>query len=101
MQVMDATRISDNTVVAIKKVEYHRKEARITKIFSTEDALQDPANHCVPVLDVIVDDAENIGYIVMPLLRRYDNPPFATIGEVMDFVGQTLEVSAVATQLGC
>jgi hypothetical protein len=31
--------------------------------------------------------------IVMPLLRPFDDPPFDTIGEVVDFITQVAEVS--------
>ena len=49
------------------------------------DAFQDP----------VIDTTS---YIVMPLLRPFDNPEFSTIGEVIDFVTQILEVCG---QLSC
>ena len=56
-------------------------------------ALQNPKNHCVPILDAFRDPmVSDISYIVMPLLRPFDSPEFGAIGEVIDFVTQVLEV---------
>ncbi|KLO13857.1 hypothetical protein SCHPADRAFT_940067 [Schizopora paradoxa] len=52
---------------------------------------RDPRNHCVPILDSFeIDDDDSI-YIVMPLLRDFDEPNFYSVREVIDFVHQTLE----------
>lgn len=54
---------------------------------------KDPKNHCVPVLDVFEDNENhNVSYIVMPFLRAVDDPPFETVGQVIDFVTQMVEV---------
>lgn len=88
--LVDATRISDGKLVYIKEVKTGDQESRIASILA---ALDDPANHSVPILDTFVDFAdESISYIVMPFLRLSDNPPFETVGEVADFVAQVLEV---------
>ncbi len=56
-------------------------------------AVEDPANHSVPILDTFMDPADDsVSYIVMPFFRPSDNPPFETVGEVADFVDQILEV---------
>ena len=36
---------------------------------------------------------ENITYIVMPLLREFDNPKFGSVNELLDFGDQIFEVS--------
>jgi len=56
-------------------------------------AIDDPANHSVPILDTFEDLVDNsISYLVMPFLRLIDNPPFEVVEEVLDFVDQILEV---------
>jgi hypothetical protein len=50
-------------------------------------------NHCVEILDAFLDPfSPGVSYIVMPLLRTFDDPEFGAIGEVIDFVTQVLEV---------
>jgi hypothetical protein len=88
--LVDATRISDGKLVYIKEVETGDLESRLALTLA---ALDDPTNHSVPILDTFVDYAdESISYIVMPFLRLLDNPPFETVGEVVDFADQILEV---------
>ena len=56
-------------------------------------AIDDPANHSVPILDTFEDLVDkSISYLVMPFLRLIDNPPFEVVEEVLDFVDQILEV---------
>ncbi|KAI5118852.1 hypothetical protein M0805_008128 [Coniferiporia weirii] len=91
-RVMDAQRVSDGALVAIKEVSPDSMEAEIALMLSTPEALKDPMNHCVPILDHMRDESdENQEYIVMPLLRRFSEPEFYAVGEVLDFVRQTLE----------
>ena len=56
-------------------------------------AIDDPANHSVPILDTFEDviDKSTL-YLVMPFLWLTDNPPFEVIEEVLDFANQLLEV---------
>jgi len=87
--LVDATRISDGKLVYIKQVQTGDLESRIA---STLSALDDPANHSVPILDTFVDSVnESITYLVMPFLRSSDNPPFEFVEEVLDFADQILE----------
>ncbi|TDL15666.1 hypothetical protein BD410DRAFT_796205 [Rickenella mellea] len=93
-QLMDATRISDGAMVALKTVEanVHPYEIEIAKFLSSEPLRSDPRNHCVPVYDVIrVPDTADTFLLVMPFLRRYDSPKFDTIGECIDFFTQIFE----------
>ncbi|KII93068.1 hypothetical protein PLICRDRAFT_378477 [Plicaturopsis crispa FD-325 SS-3] len=89
--LMDATR--DNGLrVAIKRVERKSNEVEIAKFLSSPTMRRQPLNHCVPILDIFSDPLEpEKTLIVMPLLRPFDDPQFAYIGEVVDFVGQTLD----------
>ena len=56
-------------------------------------AIDDPANHSVPILDTFEDPLnKSISYLVMPFLRLTDSPPFEVVEEVLDFADQILEV---------
>ena len=56
-------------------------------------AIDDPANHSVPILDTFEDSVnKSISYLVMPFLRLTDNPYFEVVEEVLDFADQILEV---------
>ncbi|KAJ3899153.1 hypothetical protein F5879DRAFT_977885, partial [Lentinula edodes] len=50
---MDARRTSDSQVVALKRVKSSSDEARISKMFSSQKHAENPANHCIPLLDVL------------------------------------------------
>ncbi|KAG8957995.1 hypothetical protein FRC03_009551 [Tulasnella sp. 419] len=92
--IMDAQRMSDNTTVMMKVVTYDSLEFKITKLLSSEPLRNETRNHSVPLLDVLDDplaDARRI--VVLPLFRDSRSPPFASIGDCIEFVNQTLEVS--------
>ena len=38
-------------------------------------------------------DEDDTRIMVLPLLRKYDDPPFDTVGEVVDCLRQVLEVN--------
>ncbi|KII88218.1 hypothetical protein PLICRDRAFT_110998 [Plicaturopsis crispa FD-325 SS-3] len=89
--VIDATRVAGGQV-AIKLVENNTPEISIAQYLTSPALLWNPTNHCVPIIDVIPDPrSRNISYLVMPLLRPFDNPDFCFVGEVIDFIGQTLQ----------
>ncbi|KII93060.1 hypothetical protein PLICRDRAFT_101119 [Plicaturopsis crispa FD-325 SS-3] len=89
--IIDATR-DDGLRVAIKRVERKSEEVEIAKFLSSPTLRCNPLNHCIPILDVFPDPVKpGRTYIVMPILRPFDDPTFAYVGEVADFVGQTLE----------
>ena len=70
----------------------HPSEATIAQFFSSEPLLSDPNNHCVPVYEILqVPEEDDHIIIVMPFLRKYHNPNFETIGEVVDFFSQALK----------
>ncbi len=77
----------------VKRVLVGTREVEIGQYFSSSEFSQDVRNHCVPFLDVFHDDEdEDYDYVVEPLLRRFDEPPFFVIGEVIEFIRQLLEV---------
>jgi hypothetical protein len=91
--LVDATRIADGKLVYIKQIATGDEESRLMLMLNSHE---DPANHTVTILDTFVDTAdETISYLVMPFLRLFDDPPFESIGEILDFTDQVLEVSIV------
>ena len=98
--MIDATRLSDGMIVALKRIntDVHPCEREIAQFFSSGDIAHDPRNHCIPILEVLEppDDSEII-ILVMPLLRPFYEPPFYTVGEVVDFLTQIFEVSILHT----
>ncbi|KAF9649332.1 kinase-like protein, partial [Thelephora ganbajun] len=78
--------------VCIKRVLRNDEEPRIAQMLSTKELRADPRNHCVPIIEVIDDpDDDSVSYMVMPLLRMADLPPFQYVKEIVDFMDQTLE----------
>jgi serine/threonine protein kinase len=76
--------------VYIKEVRTRDLESSIALMLS---AIDNPANHSVPILDTFEDPLDkSISYLVMPFLRLTDSPPFEVVEEVLDFADQILEV---------
>lgn len=92
---MDAVRLSDNRTVFLKRIAKNSEELRIIRHFSSAKLRSDPKNHAIPLLEVISDDESQSDILVLPLLRRYNNPPFEFVDEVIEFVRQTLEVRSL------
>ena len=91
--VIDATRRSDGVRIAIKCTRNDTQELHIARYLTDH---RSPQNHCIPVLDVLQDPLEpHTSLLFMPHLRRFNNPEFGTIDEVMDFIRQSLEVMYV------
>lgn len=91
--VIDATRISDGKLVVIKCLPTDGLEIRIALMLGTPPLSEDPTNHSVPVIDTFEDATNpNVSYIVMPLLRDFDDPPFESVEDVLEFGEQLLEV---------
>jgi len=88
--LVDATRMSDGKLVYIKEVQTGDIESSIALMLS---AIDDPANHSVPILDTFEDSIDkSTSYLVMPFLRLVDDPRFEVVEEVLDFADQILEV---------
>jgi len=93
-QIMDATRLSDGKMVALKKVSkvLNPEESTIGEFLSAASLSADPDNYTVPIYEVLqVPEDDNIVLLVMPFLRNYNNPKFQTIGEAVDFFNQTFK----------
>jgi hypothetical protein len=92
--VLDATRISDGEFVVLKAVRRndHPFEVEVARYLTSEPLRSDPMNHSVPILDVLAIPDARRDIIVMPLLRPYSDPPFETLGEVVECVRQLFEV---------
>lgn len=85
-------------MVTLKQISRtdHPYEVDIALYFSSENLVMEPANHCVPIYDVLaLDDDHDFVIIVMPLLRPYTNPRFDTIGEAVECFRQLFEVMQV------
>ena len=89
--VIDATRRSDQFLVSIKSTMNDTRELHIASYLTEK---RSDRNHCVPILDHFTDtrDAE-LDYIIMPLLRNFNDPEFYSIREATEFIHQVLEVS--------
>ncbi|KAI0358597.1 hypothetical protein OH77DRAFT_1421003 [Trametes cingulata] len=93
-QIMDAVRTSDGEMVMLKQVprSVHPHEVPIGRYFSSKPRTSDPRNHCFPLYDVLQDPKDgDLQIIVMPLLRRYNDPRFETVGEAVEFFRQVFE----------
>ena len=96
--ILDATRLSDGAYVVLKIISksVHPYEVEIGRFFSSDPLRSDPANHCIPIYDVLsVPDDKDKVIIIMPLLREYTSPSFGTIGEVVECFRQLFEVSSL------
>lgn len=91
-KVIDAKRLEDGKTVALKQVRRGSPEIRIVQMLSSPERIHDPSNHCVPILDHFSIESEELDFLVMPFLNRFDFPPFLHVTEVVDFVRQTLQV---------
>ena len=94
-KTIDARRLSDGKNVFLKRTRKGTEEINITKFFSQPELRANPANHAVPLLDVISDPSLKDDFIVLPVLHRFYDPRFAYVEEALDFIQQTLEVSLV------
>ncbi|KZV68698.1 hypothetical protein PENSPDRAFT_753941 [Peniophora sp. CONT] len=91
--LIDAIRVADGKMVYIKRIEAGNfREASLATALYADPLRQDPMNHTVPIYEVFSDpEAPDVSYMVMPFLRYPDDPPFESVGEVMEFVDQVLE----------
>lgn len=91
--VLDATREKDGNTVCIKLIQKPTDEVNIARYLSSQELLRHSNNHTALLIDSFQDpDLPGVEYIVMPVLRPYDDPEFGVIGEVVEFVTQILEV---------
>ncbi|KAF9073658.1 kinase-like domain-containing protein [Rhodocollybia butyracea] len=87
--IMDATRMSDSLVVAMKHLSPSNRrqdghEESVVTLFSNESHNANPLNHCVRVLDVLTVPGNNNGKIlVMVWMREVMDPSFRTISAAL------------------
>ncbi|CCM03476.1 uncharacterized protein FIBRA_05609 [Fibroporia radiculosa] len=90
--VIDAIRCRDGMLVAIKTTRGDTDEIAIAKFLSSPDLINHPSNHCAPLIDLLPDPLGSSKMLmVTPYLRPFDDPEFGVVGEVLDFVFQTLQ----------
>lgn len=93
--VLDATRVADGIPLTLKRIltSRHPHEVEISRYLSSEPLASDPKNHCVPILEVLeVPNEPSLRILVMPLLRKFNDPTFLTVGEAIEFFRQVFEV---------
>ena len=91
--LVDATHKESGKMVYIKEVKTDSEEYRIAQLLTQEDWIDDPRNHCVPIVKLFEDhNNDQVSYIVMPFLRPANDPVFEFVKEIIDFVDQILEV---------
>ncbi|CAE6455888.1 unnamed protein product [Rhizoctonia solani] len=96
LRVLDATRTYDEAQVMVKmlipKQGEGEDEVAVLRYFSSPPLKDNMANHVVPCLDTFpIPGTEHGHFVVMPLLRQYDDLPFHSIAEVHDFLQQIFE----------
>lgn len=100
--VIDATRVADGKVVAIKRVDktYHPDETDITQFFSTEPLATHPHNHTIPLYDVFPSPLhEKYTFLVLPYLVLFGGVRFSTVGEVVGCLDQLFEVTDLCSSV--
>ncbi|EIN06241.1 kinase-like protein [Punctularia strigosozonata HHB-11173 SS5] len=92
-RVADAVRVSDNTPVALKRIypDKNPQEEGIIISLGSEPLASDSHNHCVPIYEILSVPDEDYKLIVMPLLRKYADPEWDTMGEVVSCIHQVFE----------
>ncbi|KAH9944726.1 hypothetical protein B0H21DRAFT_823236 [Amylocystis lapponica] len=91
---LDATRVSDGKMVTLKRIvkSEYPAEVEILEFFSSDAIKDDPRNHCVPVYAVLpVPETEDTIILVQPVLRKFDDPSFKTVGEVIESIHQIIQ----------
>ncbi|KZV79516.1 hypothetical protein EXIGLDRAFT_846440 [Exidia glandulosa HHB12029] len=92
--VIDARRVSDDALVAIKWIpdaEHTRDEIDIMRFLTSPEMLQDPDNHCVPLLTTFTNpDMPDGVFTVTPWLADLHGVPLENVNDVVDMMLQTL-----------
>ncbi|KAF8919128.1 kinase-like domain-containing protein [Mucidula mucida] len=90
--IVDATKISDNKPVMLKKILTTGPDQELTIALYLTSLLEHSENHAVPILDVLQSPhSEDVKLVVMPRLRLFSDPPFDTVGEFIDAFRQIFE----------
>ncbi|KAK0191978.1 kinase-like domain-containing protein [Armillaria mellea] len=91
--VLDAIRTKDKTKVVLRITRTDTNELSLAKRLCDPALLQNPRNHTVPILDIIPipNDEEKRVFMVMPMLKNFNHPPFHCRSEFLDAFHQLLE----------
>ncbi|KZO95064.1 kinase-like protein [Calocera viscosa TUFC12733] len=95
--IMDAVRISDGAQVLMKMWNPNERdgpELYALEYFSHPSRVNDPCNHCVPLLDCFsFPSAQRLfkELLVEPLLRDWRYPDFFMVAEALSFMLQAIE----------
>ncbi|KAG8979886.1 hypothetical protein FRB90_007845, partial [Tulasnella sp. 427] len=91
-ELLDAQRTSDGKTVMLKIAPHDSPEITLQEYLSSEEMQRDPRNHTLPLLQVLRDPSDpKTVILVLPLVRRVDEPPPASVRECCDMIEQTLE----------
>ena len=84
----------------LKRIGLNSTEGTTLKYLNSRS---DPNNHTVPLLGIVRGNMYDgdCDFLVMPLLRPFDDPPFVYVEEVVDFVRQTLQVCSPVSHSYC
>lgn len=94
-KIMDATRLSDDAQVVLRKADTNKAEYLMLKKLNSPE-LQCSANHTVPLLGVLpLPGSGATVLLVMPKLMRFSHPNFETRGEIVEAICQIIEVSSL------
>lgn len=76
----------------------HPHEVEISKFFTSEPIASHPRNHCSPLYELLDPPGEPDHVIlVTPFFRAFDDPPFDSVGEIVEFFRQAFEVCCLAS----
>ena len=77
-------------------------EVEISQYFLSDILRSDPRNHCVPVIDTLnVPDDPDLSILVCLFCAKCNSPGWSTIGELVSFLIQIIEVKDDSSTLLC
>ncbi|KAJ3996370.1 kinase-like domain-containing protein, partial [Lentinula boryana] len=89
--IMDALRISDSLVVAMKHVKISTSEDQIATLFSNDAHNLNPHNHCVRIIEILPVPEGNEKILVMAWMHEIMDPRFRTVGEAVQFLKEMVK----------
>lgn len=79
-------------MVGLKRVSLANSSHEVEMHQTLASLPQTSDNHCMVASQMLRLPDEDTVVLVMPFLRAFDNPPFDSIGEVLECCGQLFEV---------
>ncbi|KAK0209375.1 hypothetical protein IW262DRAFT_1281596 [Armillaria fumosa] len=92
--IMDAMHVSDGHLLTLKSISksVHPHKVLIGRFLSSQPLASDQKNHCVPIFDVLQSPFDDdVEIIIMPHLYNFNETPFDTVGELLDYFHQIFE----------